>query len=60
MLLDTNVVSELMRPDPEPDVLLWLQARSTESVFLCAVTRFELLVGVMGLPIGKRRSGQRR
>ncbi|MDP1822424.1 MAG: type II toxin-antitoxin system VapC family toxin [Archangium sp.] len=57
MLLDTNVVSELFRPDPEPNVLLWFQARARESVFLCAVTRSELLVGVMGLPHGKRRAG---
>jgi predicted nucleic acid-binding protein len=57
MLLDTNVVSELMRPEPDPNVLLWLQARARQSVFLCAVTHFELLEGVMSLPQGKRRAG---
>lgn len=56
MLIDTNVVSELFRPEPEPNVLLWFQARPRASVFLCAVTRFELLVGVLGLPHGKRRA----
>ena len=57
MLLDTNVVSELYRPVPDPNVLRWLQAPERQPFFLCSVTRFELLVGVMALPIGKRRSG---
>lgn len=57
MLLDTNVVSEIMRRDPDPNVLLWLQARARESLYLCAVTHFELLEGVMALPQGKRRAG---
>ena len=57
MLLDTNVVSELCRPVPDPNVLRWLQTYERQPFFLCSVTRFELLVGVMALPNGKRRSG---
>ncbi len=56
MLLDTNVISELMRPEPDPSVLLWFQVRPRESVSLCSVTRFELFAGVMALPVGRRRT----
>ena len=44
-----------MRAEPEPNVLLWIQAR--ESLYLCAVTHLELWEGVMALPQGNRRTG---
>ncbi len=54
MILDTNVISELMRPAPAPAVLEWfLEPRE---LYVTAVTRSELLLGVALLPAGKRRS----
>ncbi len=55
ILLDTNVLSELMRQRPEPAVLAWF-ARQNEVVFYTsAVTLAEILLGVALLPDGKRR-----
>jgi predicted nucleic acid-binding protein len=53
MLLDTNVISELLRPAPSPAVLSWL--REPRALYLSAVTRTELLLGV-ALPAGRRRT----
>lgn len=55
ILLDTNVVSELTRPAPDPSVISWLDAQITEDVFLSAVTEAELRFGVAILPVGRRR-----
>ncbi|RZQ59949.1 type II toxin-antitoxin system VapC family toxin [Amycolatopsis suaedae] len=56
IILDTNVVSELMRQAPEPAVVAWADRRSAGELFLTAVTAAELLHGVARLPAGKRRS----
>lgn len=50
IVLDTNVVSEAMRPVPDPDVLGWLNAQSTETLYLSSVTLAELLFGIGALP----------
>jgi predicted nucleic acid-binding protein len=55
ILLDTNVVSELVRHAPEPDVSAWLAGYAPASIFLCAISEAELRVGVALLPHGKRR-----
>ncbi len=55
ILLDTNVVSEPMRNDPEPLVSAWLDAQALETLFLSAITVAELRYGVMCLPKGRRR-----
>ncbi len=55
ILLDTNVLSEAMRPDPNPAVRTWLDAQAAETLFLSSVTVAELLFGVAALPAGKRR-----
>lgn len=55
ILLDTNVVSEPMRPKPEPKVLEWLDAQIAETVYLSTISLAELLLGVERLPAGKRR-----
>lgn len=55
ILLDTNVVSEPMRPKPEPTVLAWLDAQTAESLYLSTVSLAELLLGIESLPAGKRR-----
>ncbi|GLR66947.1 ribonuclease VapC [Acidocella aquatica] len=56
ILLDTNVLSELMRPTPEAAVERWLAEQPAASVFISAITEAELRYGVALLPAGKRRS----
>ena len=60
ILLDTNVVSELMKSAPEPAVMGWINAIPGASVFLSAVTQAEILHGVALVPEGKRREGLTR
>lgn len=55
ILLDTNVVSEAMKPEPNPSVRDWLDAQAAETLFLSSVTVAELLFGVGALPDGKRK-----
>lgn len=55
ILLDTNIVSELMRPAPEPKVLEWLDAQPAEDVWISAVTVGEIRLGIALLPDGKRK-----
>ena len=55
ILLDTNVLSELMRPEPTPRVMDWIAAQPTHGLFTTSITQAEILHGVMLLPPGKRR-----
>lgn len=55
-LLDTNVVSELMRPEPDRRVLEWFAGKDPSCLFLTAVTEAELRTGVACLPRGRRRA----
>ena len=57
ILLDTNVVSEPMKPAPDVAVLRWLDQQPAESLYLSATSQAELLVGVARLPAGKRKRG---
>ncbi len=54
-LLDTNVVSEWVRPQPHPGVITWLAEVDEDAVFLSVVTLAELRRGVDRLPCGRRR-----
>ena len=56
IVLDTNVVSELMRPVPNPAVLAWVDAQSDRHLWLCSVVVSELLYGLARLPMGSRRA----
>ncbi|MCU1479067.1 MAG: type toxin-antitoxin system VapC family toxin [Subtercola sp.] len=56
IMLDTNVISELARPEPSPQVLLWLNSIDADSFFICSMTAAELLRGVARLPRGRRRA----
>lgn len=58
-LLDTNVVSERMKPRPDPGVVAWLDARKDE-LFLPSIALDELRYGVLRLPEGRRKEGFRR
>ena len=55
IVLDTNVVSELMRRAPEPEVVRWVDAFDETDVFITAVTAAELMYGVARLPEGRRK-----
>lgn len=56
ILLDTNILSELMRPLPKPTVLQWLDSRPEMDVWISAVTVAEIRLGIALLPDGKRRA----
>lgn len=56
VLLDTNVISEAMKPRPHPSVRDWLDAQVAETLFLSSVTVAELLFGIGALPNGRRKA----
>jgi toxin FitB len=56
IILDTNVVSALMRPNDNPAVLAWLDKQPSVSVWTTAITILEIRFGLMLLPDGRRRS----
>jgi len=55
ILLDTNVLSELMRPVPDPDVVRWLDAWPEWDVWISAATVAEIRLGISLLPAGRRK-----
>ena len=55
IVLDTNVVSEMMRPAPDPSVLNWLNTQIAEELWLNSVVVSELLFGIARLPAGARK-----
>lgn len=55
ILLDTNVVSEAMKPEPDPAVRDWLDEQAAETLYLSSVTIAELMFGIGALPRGKRK-----
>lgn len=55
IILDTNVVSELIRPTPDEGVVAWVDRHETAELFLTAITAAELRAGVALFSTGKRR-----
>lgn len=55
IVLDTNVVSEAMKPEPHPAVRAWLNDQAAETLYLSSVALAELLFGIAALPAGKRK-----
>jgi predicted nucleic acid-binding protein len=55
ILLDTNVVSEAMKPVPDDAVRGWLDEQAAETLYLSSVTIAELMFGIGALPKGKRK-----
>ena len=55
ILVDTNVISELLRPSPEPRVIKWVDAQLIETLYLGAINVAELRFGVALMSAGKRR-----
>ncbi len=61
IILDTNVVSALMRLDREPAVAAWINRQSIDAIFVTTVTVFEVRFGLERMPAGKgRRSNELR
>lgn len=60
ILLDTNVLSEPLRPKPDPAVLAWLDEQAPQTLWLSSIALAELLAGVAALPEGKRRTALAR
>lgn len=54
-LVDTNVISELRRRDPDPHVIRWFANRPTSTQYLSVLTLGELRKGVEGIPEGERK-----
>lgn len=57
ILLDTNVISETQRQEPNARVLDWLDAQALETLYLSTITVAELRAGIALMPVGKRRAG---
>src|ERR1700686_2899135 len=55
IILDTNVLSALMRTAPEAPVVAWLDRHPAESVWITSITLFEARLGLALLPNGRRR-----
>lgn len=55
-LLDTNCISELVRPNPEPRVMEWMDAADEALLYLSVLTFGEIRKGIAGLAQGKRRT----
>ena len=55
-LIDTNVISEILRPLPDPQVVAWSQNSSKERLFLSVVSFGEIRKGLTIMPVGGRRN----
>jgi toxin FitB len=56
IILDTNVLSALMRQTPDKNVIVWLDKQPRTSVWTTSVTILEVRLGLQIMPLGKRRS----
>lgn len=55
-VIDTNVASELMRPEPAPAVMAWVARRDVRNLSLTAISEAELRYGIAIVPAGKRKN----
>jgi predicted nucleic acid-binding protein len=55
IVLDTNILSELMRPAPNERVVRWMAARPAADLYTTSITQAEILHGIFLLPTGRRR-----
>jgi predicted nucleic acid-binding protein len=55
ILLDTNVISEIIKPSPSPAVISWLNEQDSATLYLSAIVLAEIGYGVEALPDGKRK-----
>ena len=55
IIVDTNVISELMRASPAAAVVRWLDSQQTTELYVTSITQAEILLGIQILPSGRRR-----
>lgn len=55
IILDTNVISELMRSSPDQTVMDWFASHTGSIFYISAITQAEIMLGIALLPVGKRR-----
>lgn len=60
IILDTDVISEPLKPRPEATVLRWLDLQGPATLYVTTISQAELLAGVSALPAGKRRTELRK
>jgi toxin FitB len=56
ILLDTNVISEPWKPEPDARVLAWIDAQAIETLYLSAITVAELRFGIAAMPDGRKKA----
>src|SRR4051794_30742996 len=56
ILVDTNVISEPLKPQPDPKVVAWFNLQIPDDLCICSITVMELLDCISRLPIGQRRT----
>jgi len=56
IIVDTNVLSELVRPHPDERVTAWFGARGVEELWTTATTEAEMLIGLAVMPAGRRKA----
>jgi toxin FitB len=56
IVLDTNVVSEPLKPQPDPKVLAWLDVQAPETLYITSINLAELATGIALLPAGRKRT----
>ncbi len=60
IIIDTNVISELTKPEPNPAVIVWADSQPTELFYATAIGEAEILYGLTLLPAGRRRQALHR
>lgn len=56
-LLDTNIISNLVKPEPSASLVAWMAERRDEDLYVSALTIAEIRRGILDLPPGRRRDG---
>lgn len=56
IILDTNIISELMKPTPDENVWAWVDVLDSQAIVTTAITSAEILFGINTLPTGKKRT----
>ena len=55
ILLDTNIISEMMKNTPDANVIQWLDTQEVTELFITSITIAELSYGINSLPVGNRK-----
>lgn len=55
-LLDTNIISNVVKPQPSEPLLAWLAAQHDEDLFIASLTLAEICRGILAMPHGKKRA----